>query len=465
MLCYGLVIAHLLCPAAPRGIGGGHVYALDLTPLYRTFPQEVQAGLDPRLAGSDRGLGAAFTRRDNVYEHEDTEGIPIPVDDSPGPAPAWEAAVFGLSSQASWPPRQCPSQPTPYSPHGYSKLGFTPKPPEEREDGWCHAPTLRWHRLSALGLHVQQRAEGLSLVLPPPHWKSVSYVTNVGQLFSEGKLEDLIEPGTNSPFVGYSTEEQAAYENSRRLLYPVLVGSPQAQVNAAGAEPTDGLKNSKGVAVGHTGALGHLGVPAMLIVTGDSALISIKGSTLLEVMFTVPASSTAEGADADGLLTAWGTFSDAGVQGGESPSFRSSFASTSTAIPPAYVEPSAFVPEHSASRTSLEMQPLIQEYVSNSIPRGNASVLSSSWLPQSHKDVLAEAVASLQAVSQAGIWGANAGGWDLALYSPAGFARWPGIARRVAAEVREEKKSEKWLVVATGCTLRRASAFGSFVCL
>ena len=158
------------------------VYVLDLTPLIRTFPIHAQLGIDASLASEFNGVPLQSTQRppfasggvdeEAVYINELARNGSLP-----HPPTTWEAEVLRGKGddygpdESFWPPHVCDAE-------------TNESRPVCKSDG-----PLRWHRVHAVGNHLEWSAEGLRIAMAPVGDGSAVHVPDVMAAEVVGKLE------------------------------------------------------------------------------------------------------------------------------------------------------------------------------------------------------------------------------------------------------------------------------------
>ena len=464
---------------APEGPKGGFVYVLDITPFVRHFPTEVQLGLDP-------GLAAPTPRKfPRSFDAHVDEPLPHPPNSSvPGPMTPWEAWAFEMCSNSTWPPTPCSPRSSDrfYSVSAHSKYhpSYYEQLFEKRADDiWCNPnlPPPRWHRVHSLGLHFEQFADGLELVSAPPTWKSSALVEDIDAEVAAGRFERT--SWTHEPFIG-TGEWVVEREGKRTFTVPFLTANPALTAQ----EASDSVQGTHSIPVGYAGTYGELGVPSILLFGGNMGGAFMGGQYLLEVFFTVPPHAIQNWTDADAnregltnssfsasldqFLTPWGGWSDVGHIPGRSPKTAYGPASTEIPVPEPLLHPSAAVPGGILEPNTTAT--LFQHSTSNvHLPSACEGWPSSTndlhYISESGRAALQTAKENYIAAVKAGAFGSHSGGWSLAFFTPAGFARWPDEALAIADEISKDRKTETLMAVVGGCTQQRTRTLEYIGCM
>ena len=398
------------------GPGGSPVYIVDLTPIYRQFPPFVAYGLDPRLASPD-----------GLARHENSsmpEGPWITSDEAP--LPPWEQ-------------------------------GIVPPPDSQRSGiagGVCgKVGPLRWHRVQAMGNHIEWTPRGLGIALPPRDASFAVFDTPTA----------VLEPDYNgNPFYGYPLSgEYEEIDGGKRRRFPALAYT----AGLVGATSGIGIYQSSTVAVGHTGPMGWLGVPTLMsrvgLVRGNdigstASNINVFATVHIDVVegsygLSPPwdaldaHDSLANNSWLDERVLFWGLFSDENeMQGVVPPAARGTKAAE---VPLSELSPPTLdtvVPGHSAGTG------VASEAAASAVASLDGHLQFPFVLDQGLVH-LKEGVYNWRKVVEHSAWSAQAGGFSTALVAPNGFARWPAVTKRLMDEIREEMPKEKVLLIAGGC--------------
>ena len=434
----------LLRLAATFGPGGAPAYVLDLTPIYRQLPRAARLGLDPRLAS---WLGVPEATQGD-------QAPPSPPSSPTGPtewhitsdatgAPAWEAQLFGEHT-------------------------------EPCALAACNLPLLRWHRVYALGNHVEWTPMGLHLMTPPRG--------TVSAVFPEEVKEKDVEKAANGQrFYDYEAANTITHANngsatSPRFRYPLLVTRVDETVSAS----PEGISYAVATNLGMTGRLGWLGVSATGYGGGIQGMLFItEGLVTLEIMAVVePAAlegiwndsaaiqpgalermDPAHSQDLDEAVVFWGLWGDIDSQQGLSPPGLSGVGSAEVPLSQLGVPRlQDAVPNH----------PLVHW---SSMDEAASFPLSSSLIedleevgPGFRSSHLAMAIRSWEVLVEASAYGSTALSYDLALWEPGGFARWPGVVKVIAEEIADDLSRESVLLIPGGCLRPHRSIVDFMLC-
>ena len=425
-----------LLVAAVALSGHNPVHVLDLTPLYRELPRPARLGLDPRLA-SWFGVPEAESQTATPFPFASPEAAASDgqLRTSKAAAPMdWEAKLFSNGLRAA-----C-------------------------EQTTCNLSALRWHRVYALGHHVQWTPEGVVLMTPPP---GTSYAEFPGEA-EEAIFQDTPLPRMTT-VLDYPAANTTVLKGGKQMLrYPILTFNSERNGMPSGL----GVYAATAFPLGMTGRLGWLGVPSIGIGGGGvgSFLLS-QGLVTLDIM-AVAAPAALEGiwndsaaiqpgalermdpAHSEALDEAvvfWGLWGDIDSQQGLSPPGLSGVGSVEVPLSQLGVPRlQDAVPDH----------PLVDW-----IATGGGEYPVSGVLEQDMEEVgyqfrspsMAMAIRGWEVLVEGSCYGASVYSYDLALWEPGGFARWPGETATLFMEIEDDLSREALILIPGGCLQYRDS--------
>ena len=227
------------------------------------------------------------------------------------------------------------------------------------------------------------------------------------------------------------------------LKYPILSTSFSAAEE--GYDALQGVRWAGFSSIGGVGRLGWLGVPSILVHGGEYRFSGLMGSALLElfgsihedtaVLLGISANGTQrltlqqeEALDTAAIF--WGSWSDVGAQQGFPP-------------PTGYT---ANKVEFPASRFAVSSKEALMPHsspVANDLAEAPIRPEGIGFLNEEEVALLENATAFYENVLLSGAFGSAAFGFDLALRTPQGFARWPQqvvtLWQQFSAELQDEK--------------------------
>ena len=428
---YPLLRAAAFPCTASFGPGGAPVYVLDLSPLYRRLPRAVRLGLDPRLS-SWFGVPEAPT--------PPSRPLPSPaappsnqwrITSDATAMPPWEAALFGAVLNCS-----------------------------------ANLPLLQWRRVYALGHHVEWTQRGLRLMTPPPG-------TPYAVFPEEVKDSALEKDAKGNAFYDTAASNTVVNASGRAVFrYPLLAFRTDQ------SDP-EGAIYGQGVNLGMTGRLGWLGASSIGIVQSAIGIVFMsEGLPTLEIM-AVAAPAALEGiwndsaaiqpgalermdpAHAEALDEAvvfWGLWGDIDSQQGLSPPGLSGVGSVEVPLSQLGVPRlQDAVPNHPlvAWAASGGGEFPLTPALANDLEECGPGFMSGA---------LAMAVRGWEALVETHSYGAATFSYDVALWEPGGFARWPGITEALAADIAADLSRETVLLIPGGCTRPASFMLQNMVC-
>ena len=409
------------CSAPSPHAVSGTTYALDMSPLYRTLPLFVQAGLDQEWV---------------AWENR----------------PPWETALF---------------------------------PPPSEDPSMCQgveAP-LRWHRLHA-ALHATLSANhGLSVQLPPRDIPWGHWVSEEEESALERSCDGPLSPNCTAPYLGPAaahTEEAVPQSlDNCSAVSPTLLRYPLLHPTAAFHRSAFlSASHSLSVAMGPQGRLGHLGAPATLLHGGVTTGRLLSGSTVVEVFgaFDAMHSSRWEGdppalsptfqfpqrlshsgpPTRDAVPLFWATWSDLGDTQGEPP--PAMFGATTLDVP-ASLMGSPFVTDTLPTPGNAFVDPAAAAFIDE--------VAQQLEVDSDHPTAVTAALSTIEYIKvlTSGAFGHHAATYGSALIQGNGFALTTDTAAENAASIHEEWSREHFMLLIGGCKAPRNSIFGFLVCL
>ena len=335
---------------------------------------------------------------------------------------------------------------------------------------------LHWHRVGALGNHVRWFRGGLELATPGDCHQSSVAIDDVSLYAAD------LETANGEPFIGAArTEWRVERDGATGLRYPILTPG----VFSASETPPNGLYGAVAAAAGRGGRLGHLGGASVLVLGGTVDMVLAPYPSGLEFIATVSrqvagdvlevspdCASLAQCHDEttarqksrllDEAAVFWGAWADPAEMGGLSP--PSLYNPTRTSVPTCSLEdafdPTAAVSGHgplTADRDFIVFQGQEQcdvnttRHWARAAPTPTATPHDPLPSPDAPATVLQDATEAFDVVLSNGAFGARANGYDLAVMTPAGFARWPKEAVRIAGYISQEKAQEEVMLLLGGC--------------
>ena len=463
-----------LVSTVPRGVGGGPVYALDLTPLIRMLPYSSQLGLDPRLAQSWDGLPVEDVVHScvNCRDPNDYTGKGA----GPFPPTPWEAAI--LQGDAAEPrdftPKNC-------SRHDPSYVGLET---QCRLDG-----VLKWHLIAAVGEHVRWTPQGLDIVTAGPR--------DAGSVVVDDITTAQLEPGALNV-----SEWQSPTCAGSGLRYPVMSSNLKGESGFG-----RGLEGGVTFAAGRGPRLGHLGSTSIVFHGGSLNLLPVAMNAGAEFLLTITRdhleAATATTGDLSGFLDGnelspglagtlpsnisrslddvvivWGLWSDVVEQ--SSPIPPPQFSRGTVEVPvcrlPSAMAVFSQLPTHPLAAAGVDLEAELAAMCDNATSRvlppslgpsqEYAAFSSTVGNPFDSPEAIIDAgVQGYQAVVTAGAYGPRAAGFDIAFLTPGGFARWPAVTIRHLYELARERSHDSHLVTLAGCTSAIFTTFEALLCL
>ena len=450
----------------PSGVAKGPVYILDLTPLYRGFPEYAQLGLDPRLSTAVDGVPLT------------SEGGQFPPLNN-GPNVCSDGS-FVTSGETCWE-------------HQVLNGGH---------GNWCDVAPLRWHRVAAAGRHLKWTPAGLVIEMASEEDDSSATVIDIND--GDGKLLEEVNGRNGSVFIGYNDTEwaldcnathsdfdKALCKDLRRvtpgLRYPIL-GAGQRL--SGGVEGTQRFAGGPGIRAGFIGA-------SSLVVYGGYVRI-LPPSTImvaLELWATIRPSSIAIGRqhrhalgaeDHDESIVFWGLWSTGSGQHSPIPdvSYGNTVTTLSNCYFPGLFNFSALVPSHPLAN-ALDLSKELESMCSydsdhttidpdswGRLPTGVASgssVFQASYgsvvFPNASPQVIIDtAVAGWKAVVDHSAFGSSAWGFSAALVTSQGMAQWPARVVRSLYEITRERSFEQLMIQFLRCPGPLDSILSVFFC-
>ena len=460
------------------GIGGPPIRIADLTPLIRSFPCYAQVGLDARDAGSLDGMplqGDPQACQDDAAQcssasasMEDHANAWARLGPHKGPMP-WETGIF--------PSTHC------------SALVQS-----------CRMPEVRWHRIAAVGNHLRPTPSGLAISLPHPIAKAALYVHN-----ASNTALPLEKTGGDGPPRIYTPPAASGWTKAgsgtepTSLRYPILtLGLPSTRQ----FKEQPAISGGRLTPVGRCGRLGHLGgscfmlhggfldisptgVPMALelIATaerrrGDPSLAALNGSMCIHAD---DATVTAASAVLDKEVVFWGVWSEPGEQYSPSPPRLQSPTTVSlqACSVPEILNVTRAVPDHAVvQHFERQIDNTTQQACDSGSRHATApeaqvdrllqGIPTQSWGAQTAMTAGAAmqlALSGYGTVLRQGLFGPRSGGFDTALVTSTGFARWPAVTLRMMQEIIRNRADHEVMLLYGGCEASFSEALHFSLCI
>ena len=363
------------------GQTGTEVLVLDLTPLLRAAPKEVRVGFRPEPAALEDVHAtplSSITGVDGKYpwssfdvvkedlwfarnaswiasttcpngSHPDARRDPgfRSVDEAvarrihrdwakpPSLALDWESQFFNAVHRAYTCPR------IEFGDEWVDCVRPVPNDPVAHPEIFCeNVPPLRWHRVRALGKHVQSAPSGLHVEIPPHDtpWAWPATSAELQKYSSSnprhgGRIHNLTT----------AVDSSAAILLSRGL--PRLVYSTKVE---------DGPREPAVLPIGRNGLLGHLGSPTIMLQSGVTGSTATTHPVFLELLATVPAVDSlptdpydiAGSPPLDDKVVFWGAWRSLSDAAGEEPMSRHGMGKASIPVPESAMSPWTLYPHH-----------------------------------------------------------------------------------------------------------------------